>query len=89
MFNDDSSDSGLYSAGAAPHPQKQPARPVPVAPAPDPGTAVVQSVELLAGDPSPLLSADPNQSKLPFGWAVVGVCAAAVIWAASLEGGKK
>lgn len=27
--------------------------------------------------------------SIPFGWAILGVCAVAVIWAASLDGGKE
>ena len=74
-------------AGAAP--QSSPVSSFPAPASPSPSDAVAESLGLIAAGPAELLAevlpADPSQSKLPIGLAVLGACAAAVIWANSLD----
>jgi|SRR5271166_5901875 len=90
---DDDGDDELYPESAQ-TPQSQPAAAAtassPAASAsPSPSTAVAESLGLIAAGPAELLAevlpADPSESKLPIGLAVLGACAAAVFWAISLD----
>lgn len=36
-----------------------------------------------------VLPADPSESKIPIGLAVFGFCVALIVWANSLDGGRK
>lgn len=66
-------------------PQQQHASPPPA-----PSDALAKSAELIAGGPAALLAealpADPSQSStIPFGWAALGACVVAAIFANSLD----
>lgn len=57
---------------------------------PDPGQALIQSIEAVAapeGLVAQALPLDPSQSKLPLGWAIVGTCIAAILIASHFDKG--
>jgi hypothetical protein len=90
-------DVGTYEAGeslyAQPEEDDSDSSPQPAAPpssSSSPSQALVQTAQLIA-DPSSLAqqAVNPSTTVLPFGWAVLGACAVAVLWAAKLDGGGK
>lgn len=74
--------SDASTAGAAGASENLPALVSPV----DAVSAAVNLVANPAGLLSDVFPADPAQSKLPLGWAIVGACAVAVIFASWVEG---
>jgi len=89
---DDNEDGGLYDdesqfQGSTAQSQQQTAAAPPPA-SPSPSTALVRAAQLVA-DPGILaqevLAPAPSQSKLPQGLAILGACAFAVMWAASID----
>ena len=93
-YDDNRDDGGgLYDdesqyQGSTAQPQQQTAAASPSSPSPSPSTALVQAAQLVA-DPGMLaqevLAPAPSQSKLPQGLAILGACAFAVLWAASID----
>jgi hypothetical protein len=93
------SDEGLYGSGPVETPAAASVAIAPVASSSDSGSAQVsatdaigQALEVLAS-PAALLSevlpANPGDSKLPYGLAVFGACVVAIIWANSIDKGRK
>lgn len=92
-YDDNGDDGGsLYDdesqyQGSTAQPQQQAAA-ASTASSPSPSTALVQAAQLVA-DPGMLaqevLAPAPSQSKLPQGLAILGACAFAVLWAASID----
>jgi hypothetical protein len=67
-----------------------PAPQTPESSSPDPVTGTADAIEVVT---APIALAEevfaPETTKLPFGWAVLGACVVAVIWAASIDSKKK
>jgi hypothetical protein len=83
---DDFDGGGLYGGCS------EPAADIPPSPVSSEALTVLQPCGPGPGDsPVSVVSADPVSSgpSIPFGLAILGVCAVAVIWAASLDGGKE
>jgi len=100
VYCDEGETGGLYAAGA---PESNQAQPDGAAAAAGVDTsasasasasnALIQTAELVAAGPGALLAdvlpADPTKSSLPLGLAIIGLCAVGVLWAASIDGGRK
>ncbi len=90
FYDDDEQDGGLYSFESD---DSQPARQDVQTQQPSAADGLATTLDVVA-NPAKLLSdvipPNPADSKFPLGWAVLGACAFAVLWAASIDskGGK-